>query len=80
MFTFSIEIVKNEREAIAATASDAFNIVSPVWGQYGSSVSSLWPLGGNTKIWKVDSGYWETLSSHARSSHILDKKMKFSKV
>ena len=34
---------------IATTASDAHNIVSPIWGQYGVTLGSLWPLGGNTK-------------------------------
>ena len=27
---------------IAATASDAYNIASPVWGEYGSNVGSVW--------------------------------------
>ena len=47
-----------ERERlIAATASNAYNIVSPIWGQYGSNLGNFWPLGGITKERKVASGY-----------------------
>ena len=37
----------------AITASDAYNIVNPVWGQSGSNLGSLWPLDGDIKEWKV---------------------------
>ena len=49
MITFSLEYVENEERLIAATASNTYNIVSPVWGQYGSNLGSLWLLGDNTK-------------------------------
>ena len=55
------------RETIAAKASNAYNIVSPVCGHYGSNLGNLWPLAGNTKERKVSSGYRDsTLDSHAR--------------
>ena len=38
---------------IPATASDAYNIVSPVWGRYASKLGSPWPPGGDIKEWKV---------------------------
>ena len=46
---FSLEYVENEERLIAAKTSDAYNIVSPIWGQYGSNLGSLWPLGGDIK-------------------------------
>ena len=46
---FSLEYVENEERLIAAKASNAYDIVSPVWGQYGSNLSSLWPLGSDIK-------------------------------
>ena len=48
------------REAIAATASNTYNIVSPVWGQYGSNLDNLWPFVGNTKDRKVASEYQDS--------------------
>ena len=42
---------------IAATASDAYNIVSPVGGQYGGNLGCVWPLGGDIKEGTVVSGY-----------------------
>ena len=37
----------------ATTALDAYNIVSPIWGQNSSNLDSLWPLGDDIKEWKV---------------------------
>ena len=47
-FTFSLD--GENLRLIAATASDAYNIASPVRGQYGSNVGSVWPLGGDSKV------------------------------
>ena len=70
-FTFSLEYVENNERLIAAKASNEYNIVSPVLGQYGSNLGSLWPLGGDIKEWKVASGYQgiepRTLGCHART-------------
>ena len=40
-FTISLEYVENEERLIAAKSSNAYNIVSPVWGQYSSNLGSL---------------------------------------
>ena len=37
----------------ATTASDAYSIISPIRGQYGSNLGNLWPLGGDIKEWKM---------------------------
>ena len=52
MFTFSLEYGENVRGLLLLQPQMQINIVNPVWGQYGSNLGSLWPLGGNTKEWK----------------------------
>ena len=71
VFTFSLEYVENVRGLLLLQPQMHRNIVNPVWGQYDSNLSSLCPLGGNTKEWKMDSWYRGiepgNLGSHART-------------
>ena len=50
-FTFSLEYIENEESLITAKASNAYNILSPIWGQYGSNLGSLWPLSSNPRLY-----------------------------
>ena len=56
MFMFSLEYVENVRLLLLQPQMH-INIVSPVSGQYGSNLGNIWPLGDNTKEWKMGSEY-----------------------
>ena len=53
MSMFSLEYVENDESLLLLKRQIYINIMSSVWGQYGSNLGSLRPLGGNTKYWQV---------------------------
>ena len=57
MIKLSLEYVENVWGLLLLQPQMHINVVSPVWGEYGSNLGSLWPLGGDIKYWKVFSGY-----------------------
>ena len=71
MIKFSLEYVENVWGLLLLQPQMHINVVSPVWGQYGSNLGSLWPLSGDIKYWRVVSRYRGfkpgTLGSHAQT-------------